>query len=64
MNAHCEDHSGTCTRMDRAERDIQTLYGYRETDKAVRGNANMSAWLFVGSAVLNVATMVIMWIKG
>lgn len=50
--------------MDRAERDIQTLYGYRESDNAVKGNKNMSAWLFAGSAVLNVATMVIMWIKG
>ena len=26
MNDHCNEHSGVCKRMDRAERDIQKLF--------------------------------------
>jgi hypothetical protein len=50
--------------MDRAERDIQQLFGFREADQAAKGNKNMSAWLFVGASLFNVATMIIMWVKG
>ena len=53
---HCDDHSGHCVRMDRAERDIQTIFTEIDRMKkwviAGMGGLLLQAVVFVGGLVI------------
>lgn len=53
---HCDSHSGQCARMDRAERDIQTLFGEVDGMKKMvitaMGGVILQVVVFIGGVVL------------
>lgn len=53
---HCDDHSGQCARMDRAERDIQTIFnevnGMKKMVITAMGGVIIQVVVFIGGVIL------------